>query len=393
MIAAPALAAASAAIGASRHIRIKESWSEHPCLYVAVVAPTGTLKTPALKHAVFPVFEQQDRFEQEVMARAAEKNPGDESPQPPPRTHTSDATVEALGQLLRANPYGFLLLRDELSGWVKSMNQYRAGKGADRQFFLSVWSGAPITSDRVGRPPINVPHPFLSVVGTITPDILSDLAEDQGREDGFLPRILFAFPEQGPVRWSSADISPQVREDYASLFQELYELEFEDNSPTGDKQPSFLSFAPEALEWFRFWHDSHYQEMENGSLPLALKGSYSKLKGYCARLALIHALCVNPRTDSVSLGSVRAAIALVDYFKQQAAKVCALIAQPKKTPMERCEREIRRNLSGGRLLTKQELQQGGNAKAAVFNPVFKELLASGQILQTEKKGKRGLVKA
>ncbi len=43
MIAIPALVAASAAIGASRKIRIKDSWTEYVALFVAVVAPTGSL--------------------------------------------------------------------------------------------------------------------------------------------------------------------------------------------------------------------------------------------------------------------------------------------------------------------------------------------------------------
>ncbi|MGM0806469.1 MAG: DUF3987 domain-containing protein [Bacillota bacterium] len=45
---------------------------------------------------------------------------------------TSDATWEALAEILENNPRGIMFHRDELSGWVKGMDQYRA-KGADRQ--------------------------------------------------------------------------------------------------------------------------------------------------------------------------------------------------------------------------------------------------------------------
>ena len=395
MLAVPALVVASAAIGASRHIRIKDRWTEHAVVYVAVVAPTGALKSPALQAALFPVVEQQVRFEKAAMERAVEvqKKPGDEPPPPSPRTWTSDVTVEALGQLLEANPYGLLLYRDELSGWVKAMDQYRGGKGADRQFFLSAWSGAPISTDRVGRPSIRVPHPFLSVVGTIPPDILSDLTDEHGREDGFLPRVLFAFPEQLPVRWSSTPISQQARKNYAHLLWEIYALEFENDPATGEPGPMYLPLSPEATQRFSHWHDVHCQQMEDRSLSPAQKGFFSKLKGYCARLALIHALCIDPTTKTVGVASVEAAITMVDYFKQQAAKVCAHLAQPKKTPMERCEREIRRNLASERILTKRELQQGGNAEASVFNTILRELIASGQIKETQRQGKKGLVKA
>lgn len=73
MIAVPALVAASGAIGVRRKIRIKDSWTEHVALFVAVVAPTGSLKPTALKQALSPVFEQHHRFEQEVIERNARK--------------------------------------------------------------------------------------------------------------------------------------------------------------------------------------------------------------------------------------------------------------------------------------------------------------------------------
>ena len=92
-----------------------------------------------------------------------------------------------------------LIIRDELSAWIKSFNQYKGGKGADKQFFLSAWSGEPLAVDRQGKDPVLVPHPFLSVVGCIPPDVLPDLDEDN-REDGFLHRLLFVYPDPVSVR-------------------------------------------------------------------------------------------------------------------------------------------------------------------------------------------------
>jgi hypothetical protein len=43
------------------------------------------------------------------------------------RYKTEDPTIEALGPILRDNPQGLLLFRDELPGWLKSMNK----KGQD----------------------------------------------------------------------------------------------------------------------------------------------------------------------------------------------------------------------------------------------------------------------
>ena len=394
MVAAPALAAASAAIGASTMIQCKDGWSEPACLYVAVVAPTGSLKSPSLKSALFPVFEQEEWFKRRWdIELAVAKQEKRARPAPPPRTHVSDATVEALGPLLEGNPYGLLLWRDELSGWVKALNQYRGGRGADRQFYLSAWSGLPITVDRVGRSSVQVRRPHLSVVGTIPPDILPELADDQSREDGFLPRLLFAMPESIPLRWSDKGIAPEAQENYSALFRNLYQLGFEKNEVTGEEGPVYLQLSSEALHLFKKWHDVHCQEMESSHISATYAGFLSKLKGYCLRLALIHAICFDPTVETVRPASIEAAIVMIEYFKRQAAKVCSLLSQPKKTPLERCEREIRRNLSNCRILTKRELQQGGNAKAGVFNTVLKDLIASGQILETQKQGTRKPVKA
>ena len=183
LVAIPALVVTAAAIGNSRVISLKQDWTEPSSLFAAVVSASGTIKSPALKMASKPLQEldAQDR-----------------------RTWTADVTVEQLARLLDANPRGLLLMRDELSAWVKSMNQYRQGKGADRQFYLSVWGGAPVKVDRVGATAptsITVPHPCLSVVGCIPPDVVHDLDDQGGSDDGFLPRLLFAWPNPVPVRW------------------------------------------------------------------------------------------------------------------------------------------------------------------------------------------------
>src|SRR5206468_3834417 len=47
------------------------------------------------------------------------------------RYYTGDPTLEAVAMLLARRWRGMLLLRDELSGWVDSFNQYRGGKGGD----------------------------------------------------------------------------------------------------------------------------------------------------------------------------------------------------------------------------------------------------------------------
>jgi hypothetical protein len=75
------------------------------------------------------------------------------------RIWTGDITVERLGVILAENPRGILLGRDELSAWIRGLNQYKQGRGADRQFYLSAWSQASTTIDRQQKDPIFLDRP------------------------------------------------------------------------------------------------------------------------------------------------------------------------------------------------------------------------------------------
>src|SRR6266851_2930744 len=61
----------------------------------------------------------------------------------------NDTTVEKLGELLNHHPNGLLLFRDELSGWLHTMD--RPGHENDRAFYCEAWNGtSAYTYDRIG---------------------------------------------------------------------------------------------------------------------------------------------------------------------------------------------------------------------------------------------------
>jgi putative DNA primase/helicase len=77
-----------------------------------------------------------------IESKQAEKDgePADRPPDTPDmaRTLVGDTTVEALADIMDKNPRGVLINRDELAGWVRGLDQYKGGKGNDRQFYLSL---------------------------------------------------------------------------------------------------------------------------------------------------------------------------------------------------------------------------------------------------------------
>jgi hypothetical protein len=122
----PLLCAFGAAVGNSRRISLKSTWSEPAVIWGVVVLPSGTLKTPAQriallflqrregdairkhKEAVHTWEGEEAAFKAALLAwkrtDAAERDP--EPPRPPPRPTAkrnlvSDTTLEALAVRLR----------------------------------------------------------------------------------------------------------------------------------------------------------------------------------------------------------------------------------------------------------------------------------------------------
>jgi hypothetical protein len=343
-VALSALTTLGAAIGNARVIQPKKTWTEGATIYAAVIADPGEKKTAAVGIATNPAqklentlnkqyeraldeFAREER-EYEVDRKDAAKQ-GLPAPPPPKRpdaqrVHVNDTTIEALVPILKSNPRGLLLERDELVGWVKAMNQYKAGgKGADRQFWLSTWSSRPVSVDRKSRngEPLSVLRPFVNVIGSIQPTVLSELAEN--REDGMLERFLFAYPEPINALWTEDDVSEAAEVGYRDLYHKLRNLSL-DRDELGDPVEKPVAFSPQAKQVFVHVYNAHKTEMAAPGFPPHLRSPWSKLEAYYIRLTLLLSCCrfvVNGDPERIEEEDVLRAVVLMDYFKAQTRRV------------------------------------------------------------------------
>jgi hypothetical protein len=337
-----ALVSLGAAIGNSRVVRLKSGWVEGAAIYGALVMESGEKKTAAIaaplkvcqdlenrlqrQHERDLDEHERDLREYEVEKREAAK--AGEPAGPPPRepvaerVYVNDTTIEALIPILKDNPRGVIQERDELVGWVKAMDQYRSGgKGADRQFWLSAWSNRPVSVDRKGQRPMGVLRPFVSVVGSIQPDVLPELAEN--REDGMLERFLFVFPDALNSMWTDDEITDAALAGYRDLYHRLRSLSMETDE-LGDPIEKHVGFSPEAKETYISCYNAHRTEMALPGFPRNLRSPWAKLEGYLARLILIVACCrfvEDGSPERIEVEDVLRAVRLVDYFKGQARMV------------------------------------------------------------------------
>ena len=337
------LAAASAAIGDTRRIVIKRDWTESPAIFGMIVGGPASKKTPAMNLALRPVRERQMALKAEYKRQreeyktahanyrnALKDDPDEREPEKPAlgRIYADDTTVERLADVLHENRRGLLIIKDELSGWLGAMNQYKqGGKGADRQFWLSAHTNQPVSVDRKSlEEPVIVARPFVSIVGGIQPEVLPDFGKDRG--DGLIDRFIPVYPEPRVGRWSDDEISENVREEYARTLGSLYKLRHANDDE--DPFPSRVPMTSEAKALFVEEYNRLHDELEAPGFPQRLRPAWGKLEAYFARFALILAMTriaelgnqgQSTVVERITQEDMAGAIQLLRYFKNHVRRV------------------------------------------------------------------------
>lgn len=353
------LVTAAAAIGNSRALCLKAGvWYEAPRIYAVNVGDPASGKTPAMDGVVKPYQAIQLRLLKEYKDAKAQYDravaqhdqvlkenrvlPADErrpvpivpeEPNKPERLLAMDATVESLAPLLEQNPRGLLMPQDEGVAWVRGMGQYKGGRGNDRQFWLASWSGKSHIVDRKssGVIPVSIPRPFLNVICGLPPDMLNELADHQGRSDGFLHRLLYVYPRVTVgTEWTEQTVTDESQKAWVKTLTHLRLLamaELEDGI-LGYRAVQFSAAAKE--RWIEWW-DAHAAEIRGTDLPVALIGPWGKLKAYAARLALVLHFLWLVQTEAedgeLDLASVERAVRLIDYYKSHLRLVYTRLRQ------------------------------------------------------------------
>ena len=353
-VALPLLAALGAAVGTSRAVRLKRDWTEPCMLWTLVVARSGTAKSPALKLAMKEPDRRQavaqKQYHEALKSYTAklEKRGGrngkprkrislDED-EPAPEKPTlrqevvDDTTVEALCVTLEENPRGVLLARDELSGWLNSFNQYKAGRGADEAHWLSIHSGRPLRVSRKtgNHQVIAVPRAFVCITGGIQTRVLRRLLDDEYRASGLAARLLMAMPPETPRQWSDREVSKSAHDRLRLLFEALHELEGQTDAD-GLPSPITVRLTPRAKRiWIEFVNENGQEQAQE--LDEDLVSAWSKLEGYAARFALLFHLIRSAtgdesllRVDRIDPRSIKAGIELSRWFGSEARRIYATL--------------------------------------------------------------------
>ncbi len=353
MIVLPLLAGLASAIGATRRIELKSGWTEPAVVWSAVVAESGTLKTPAQGLALnalrklqgwslqeYPrLLEQYGRdkilYEADLSQwKKTGRKKGEPMPKKPEeptvrRYIVSDTTIEALADRLQSAPRGLLVDVDELAGWLSSFDKYRSGRGGDVSKWLSMHRAESLVIDRKMEPKtLFIPRAAVSVCGGVQPKVLSRALAGEHTENGLAARLLLVCPPRQPKRWTEAIVDPALAQAVERVFGRLLAMDFTADS-NDSPMPVNMPLAPDAKRtWIKFYN-SH--ALEQSDLSGDLAAAWSKLEGYAARLALI-VHCARVAADdpaanpqAVDEVSIQAGIALSKWFGHEAKRVYAIL--------------------------------------------------------------------
>ncbi|MFH1919892.1 MAG: DUF3987 domain-containing protein [Planctomycetota bacterium] len=359
-IVVPMLAGLAGAIGATRQVRLKSSWSEPCVIWSAVVGESGTLKSPAQSFALAPLRRAQEWQLEQLPQLQADflrdkqlyeadyqewKRKGRSKGEPPPekpeepqvdRYMVSDITIEALAEILSSNPRGVLAGCDELGSWLGAFDQYRSGRGTDVPKWLSIHRAEGLIVDRKTgtKKTIFVKRAAVSVSGSIQPGALSRALGGKGGEyfdNGLAARLLLASPPRVGKRWSDAGVDIDTYKAVERVYARLLALNFgtdENDEPV----PVDVPLSPEGKAlWIEFYNE-HAVVTEN--LTGKMAAAAAKIEGYAARLALVLHLAKITATDDwavasevIDAESMAAGISLARWFVSETDRVYRILEE------------------------------------------------------------------
>lgn len=339
-----------------------EGFVEFVNLWGMIIGPPSMMKSPAMQAALRPLramesaafkaYEgmEHDRKAAEIEAKIKRSNLESEAKKaakagapfdyasligedgesaPCRRFIVNNASIEALGEVLKVNQTGTLLYQDELAGLLAMLD--KDGNQDLRTFLLQAWSGKEgFTFDRIGRGTRRIEACALSVLGSIQPGVIAHhvLAANgtSAGADGFMQRFsLMVWPDINP-NWKYIDrpLDRKAEAAAAQVFQVLENITPDELLRTGasagrDGIPTF-QFAPDAQPRFNAWLERLELRLRGGGTTAAFEAHLGKYRKLVPALAmLIHIAERQP--GSVTLSALERAISMADCLESHAMRV------------------------------------------------------------------------
>jgi hypothetical protein len=275
-----ALLTAGAAIDQSFRLKMRKggTWEAPPLFWLMLYGQPSTKKTPIIKSFLWALdkVEATARIAYNAAVAAWKANGGkkgdDDQPCLPVRYITSDATTEKVGDILTRQDRGLLLHKDELSGWLFSLDGAKPGQEAGKSFWAKAFNGGHHAVDRVIRGEMFVSNLAVLVIGGMQPEEMAKAPDLTS--NGLLQRFLIVLLRPA-VKGQDVD-DKQEADDWFTLISNLSSLKSHRMIP-----------SPGAAAVFNRFQDTCAAMESITALGAKLTTHIGKLPGIHGSIALI----------------------------------------------------------------------------------------------------------
>jgi hypothetical protein len=399
--AAGAIVALGSLIGRKIGLRPKrqDDWLVVPNLWGCVVGRPGLMKSPALEQALLPLrklaAEALERHQEAMQRHAADtvlesqraklaekkiaaclKKGDDEAARTEAqavvnkvesapvlrRYDVNDTTVPKLGELLAENPNGLLIHRDELVGFLRSMD--KEGNEDSRAFYLEAWNGTgSFTFDRIGRGTVRMDSNTVSIIGGIQPGLLTSYVREAVKggmgADGLMQRFQLAVWPDASKEWRNVDRWPdsKAKNEAFAVFQYLDGITAAAANAESDESIPFLRFAPDAQEKFDIWRTDLENSLRSDVEHPAFEAHLSKYRKLIPALALILHLS-NRQGGPVKLAALEKALAWGGYLESHARRIYSAVLRSDTVSARELAKHLKRRDLTGRFTLRETYRKG-----------------------------------
>ena len=282
------------------------------------------------------------------------------------RYQTQDTTIEKLQDMLRENPQGIFIFRDELNGFLMKMK--KDGHDEDEDFHIEGWAGdGSFTLDRIGRGTVRSELICESIFGTIQPTrIIPHIRQTKSNTNnsGFIQRFqIMTYPDS--ENWEYIDKSPNIAASRRAFkcFKEIAQMDFRTlkGCIAEDNKMPYMRFSDDGQELFIAWLHDLQEKLSNPEISPIIREHFGKYRSLMPSLALqFHLIDIADGMSSgpVSLSAAQMAAAWCEYLESHARRIYGMA----EDITERAAGILANRIKAGKLennFTAREVQRKG----------------------------------
>ena len=217
-----------------------------------------------------------------------------------------------------------LLYRDEIKGALDDIGRY--AKSGEVSQWLSIYDSDNITINRKAEDTLLIEHPFMDILGSIQPDVLSDaFGRDLLMSNGFNQRWLFVYPDgTPPPMYSDKSVPREITEAWTTYITQLLDFDFASNNL------HTLYITDEAKQVYIDYYNS--LQAKKADADSYMGAVYSKLQIQVQRWAgITHLLGNQPGMSRILPEEMEYSVRCMGYFERCAKKVYSKLIEGRRS--------------------------------------------------------------